>query len=187
MTRRANHTITQSVPTPLHPPVVSPSHLRDRLVDKDVANPLHHPLQRQEVQAASPEAGDSGAETDLSCSVLDCVIVPLPLRRRVSGAAFQGLHTVHGLHPGGLGLGTRMFPAHARVLHDADTGFLSYGPITCSPPQRRLCHGASTVRSPLPPATSYGAASPLPRPDSHRQAQHSFQDTHPRRTYERDH
>ena len=49
MTRRANHTITQSVPTPLHPPVVSPSHLRDRLVDKDVANPLHHPLQRQEV------------------------------------------------------------------------------------------------------------------------------------------
>ena len=138
-------------------------------------------------KAASPEAGDSGAETDLSCSVLDCVIVPLPLRRRVSGAAFQGLHTVHGLHPGGLGLGTRMFPAHARVLHDADTGFLSYGPITCSPPQRRLCHGASTVRSPLPPATSYGAAWPLPRPDSHRQAQHSFQDTHPRRTYERDH
>lgn len=54
-------------------------------------------------RAASPEAGDSGAETDLSCSVLDCVIVPLPLRRRVSGAAFQGLHTVHGLHPGGLG------------------------------------------------------------------------------------
>jgi len=51
MTRRANHTITQSVPTPLHPPVVSPSHLRDRLVDKHVANPHHHPLQRQEVRA----------------------------------------------------------------------------------------------------------------------------------------
>lgn len=49
MTRRANHTITQSVPTPPHPPVVSPSHLRDRLVDKHVANPVHHPLQRQEV------------------------------------------------------------------------------------------------------------------------------------------
>jgi len=89
--------------------------------------------------------------------------------------------------PWGSGLGTRMFPAHARVLHDADTGFLSYGPITCSPPQRRLCHGASTVRSPLPPATSYGAAWPLPRPDSHRQAQHSFQDTHPRRNYGSDH
>ena len=23
-----------------------------------------------------------------------------------------------------------MFPAHARIRHDADTGFLSYGPIT---------------------------------------------------------
>jgi len=49
MTRRANHTITQSVPTPPHPPVVSPSHLRDRLVDKHPANPVHHPLERQEV------------------------------------------------------------------------------------------------------------------------------------------
>src|SRR6478752_3764874 len=80
-----------------------------------------------------------------------------------------------------------MFPAHARVRHDADTGFLSYGPITCSPPKRRLCHGASTVRPPLPPATRYGAAWPLPRPDSHRQAQHSFQDTHPRTTSDPDH
>jgi len=41
MTRRANHTITQSVPTPPHPPVVSPSHLRDRLVDKHVPNQVH--------------------------------------------------------------------------------------------------------------------------------------------------
>ena len=53
MTRRANHTITQSVPIPPHPPVVSPSHLRDRLVDKHVANPVRHPLQRQEVPPAT--------------------------------------------------------------------------------------------------------------------------------------
>lgn len=39
---------------------------------------------------------------------------------------------------------------------------------------RRLCHGASTVGSLLPPATSYGAAWPLPRPDSHRQVHRSF-------------
>ena len=68
MTRRANHTITQSVPTPLHPPVVSPSHLRDRLVDKHVANPLHHPLQRQEVLLLCPvpaaEVVDRRAEAD---------------------------------------------------------------------------------------------------------------------------
>ena len=42
---------------------------------------------------------------------------------------------------------------------------------------RRLCHGASTVGSLLPPAISYGAAWPLPRPDSHRQVHRSFQDT----------
>src|SRR5918997_2180823 len=39
---------------------------------------------------------------------------------------------------------------------------------------RRLCHGASTVGSLLPPAISYGAAWPLPRPDSHRQVHRSF-------------
>src|SRR5664280_665849 len=49
MTRRGEPTITQSVPTPPHPHAVSPSHLRDRLVDKKAANPVHHPLQRQEV------------------------------------------------------------------------------------------------------------------------------------------
>ena len=42
---------------------------------------------------------------------------------------------------------------------------------------RRLCHGDSTVGSLLPPATSYGAAWPLPRPDSHRQVHRRFQDT----------
>jgi len=50
---------------------------------------------------------------------------------------------------------------------------------------RRLCHGASTVRSLLPPATSYRAAWPLPRPDSHRQVHRSFQDTPDRPTARR--
>ena len=40
----------------------------------------------------APEGGtlrtlDAGVETDLSCSTMGCVIVPLPIRRRVSGAA----------------------------------------------------------------------------------------------------
>ena len=54
MTRRANHTITQSVPTPPHPHAVSPSHLRDHFVDRHAANPLRHALQRQEVPRNGP-------------------------------------------------------------------------------------------------------------------------------------
>ncbi len=51
-------------------------------------------------------------------------------------------------------------------------------PSTLPRRPRRLCHGASTLGSPLPPATSYGAAWPLPRPDFHRQVHRRLQDTH---------
>lgn len=34
-----------------------------------------------------PSDPDAGVETDLSCSRMGCMIVPLPIRRRVSGAA----------------------------------------------------------------------------------------------------
>src|SRR5664279_1355820 len=61
MTRRGEPTITQSVPTPPHPHAVTPSHLRDRLVDKKAANPVHHPLQRQEVLHGTGEPVVPGA------------------------------------------------------------------------------------------------------------------------------
>ena len=79
----------------------------------------------------------AGVETDLSCSTMGCVIVPLPLRRRVSGAARpRSLHRPWP-SPVSAGLGTRLSPA-VRVGHDAVTGFLAYGPITCSPPTATL-------------------------------------------------
>ena len=34
-------------------------------------------------RTATLEPSDAGAETDLSCSTMDCVIVPIPIRRRV--------------------------------------------------------------------------------------------------------
>src|SRR5664279_6356208 len=64
MTRRGEPTITQSVPTPPHPHAVSPSHLRDRLVDKKAANPVHHPLQRQEVLHVPARAIDIATSVD---------------------------------------------------------------------------------------------------------------------------
>jgi hypothetical protein len=80
----------------------------------------------------------AGVETDLSCSTMGCVIVPLPLRRRVSGAAHPRSSHRSWPSPVGAGLGTRMSPAGAGWVHDADTGFLAYGPITCSPPMATL-------------------------------------------------
>src|SRR6266498_5409107 len=59
-------------------------------------------------------------------------------------------------------------------------------PSTLPRRPRRLCHGASTLGSPLAPATSYGAAWPLPRPDFHRQVHRRLQDTHRDSKFTRD-
>ena len=79
--------------------------------------------------------------------------------------------------PSRSGLGSRSFlPSQAclrrvhRLPHRTDR------PLARRP--RRLCHGASTLGSPLAPATSYGAAWPLPRPDFHRRVHRRLQDTH---------
>jgi hypothetical protein len=79
--------------------------------------------------------------------------------------------------PSRSGLGSRSFLLSQaclrrvrRIPHRTDR------PLARRP--RRLCHGASTLGSPLPPATSYGAAWPLPRPDFHRQVHRRLQDTH---------
>jgi hypothetical protein len=123
-----------------------------------------------------PPGLDAGVETDLSCSTMGCVIVPLPLRRRVSGAAHPSSSHRPWPSPLSAGLGTRLSPAIAGwVTTRLQDSLRTDRPLARRP--RRLCHGASTVGSLLPPATSYGAAWPLPRPDSHRQVHRSFQDT----------
>jgi hypothetical protein len=94
----------------------------------------------------------------------------------------QALRTVHGLRPPEPGLGSRSsllsqddLRRGYRIPHRTDRS-LARRP-------RRLCRDASTVGSPLPPATSYGAAWPLPRPDSHRQVHRRLFRTHHRRSF----
>lgn len=85
---------------------------------------------------------------------------------------FQGLRTVHGLRPCGQGSAPACFPLSRGGLRPGRIPRRTDRSLACRP--RRRCRGASTVGSPLPPATSYRAAWPLPRPDSHRQVHRSF-------------
>ena len=115
----------------------------------------------------------AGAETDLSCSTMGWVIVPFPHRPAGSWVLhLQGLRTVHGLRPCERGSAPACFPLSRGGLRPGRIPRRTDRSLACRP--RRRCHGASTVGSPLPPATSYGAAWPLPRPDSHRQVHRSF-------------
>ena len=113
----------------------------------------------------------AGVETDLSCSMMNCATIPPSLPRRVHRRCkLQDLRAVHGLRPVKRGSAPALSPCRGcKVPHRADW-------LLARPP-RGLCRDASTVGSPLPPATSYRAAWPLPGPDFHRQAHRGFQDT----------
>lgn len=119
----------------------------------------------------APQPCYAGAETDLSCSATDCAAIPPSLPRRVHRRCdLQGLRAVHGLRPVKRGSAPALSPCRGcKVPHRTDW-------LLARPPEG-LCRDASTVGSPLPPATSYRAAWPLPGPDLHRQARRSFQDT----------
>ena len=89
----------------------------------------------------------------------------------------QALRTVRWPSPSRSGLGSRSFlPSQACLRRLHRTPHRTDRPLARRP--RRLCHDASTLGSPLAPATSYGAAWPLPRPDFHRQVHRRLQDTH---------
>src|SRR6266436_3635972 len=140
------------------------------------APPLHSPaayrLRRYRQSRCGttqpPQRGYSGAETDLSCSAMNYATIPPPVPRWIHRrCAFQGLHAVHGLRPVKRGSAPTLSPCRGcKVPHRTDW-LLARRP-------KRLCHDASTVGSPLPPATSYRAAWPLPGPDFHRQAHRSL-------------
>jgi hypothetical protein len=84
---------------------------------------------------AAPRATTAGVETDLSCSTVGCVIVPLPIRRRVHRCCTSKLFTPSMAFTHALGARLPYCSPIARGLFDdAVTGFLSHGPITCSPP-----------------------------------------------------
>ncbi len=140
------------------------------------APPLHSPaayrLRRYRQSRCGttqpPHRGYSGAETDLSCSAMHCATIPPSLPRWVHRrCALQALRAVHGLRPVKRGSAPTLSPLRGcKVPHRTDW-LLARRP-------KRLCHDASTVGSPLPPATSYRAAWSLPGPDSHRQAHRSL-------------
>ena len=140
------------------------------------ALPLHSPAayrprryQQSRCGATQPPPwGYSGAETDLSCSAMDCATIPPSLPRWVHRrCALQDLRAVHGLRPVKKGSAPTSLPCRGcKVPHRTDW-LLARRP-------KRLCHDASTVGSPLPPATSYRAAWSLPGPDFHRQAHRSL-------------
>ena len=72
----------------------------------------------------------------------------------------QGLRTVHGLRPRSPGSAPALFPGQQGRLTTRQ-GSLDAADRLLARPQKRLCRDASTVGSPLPPATSYSAAWPL--------------------------
>ncbi len=86
-----------------------------------------------------PRAVNAGAETDLSCSAVGCVIVSLPIRRRVHRCRTSKVFAPSVAFAHALGARLPHGPPVSRGLfNDADTGFLSYEPITCSPPKATL-------------------------------------------------
>ena len=99
---------------------------------------------------------------------MNCATIPPSLPRWVHRrCTLQDLRAVPGLRPVKRGSAPTSLPCRGcKVPHRTDW-LLARRP-------RRLCHDASTVGSPLPPATSYRAAWSLPGPDSHRQAHRSL-------------
>ena len=120
----------------------------------------------------------AGAKTDLSCSVMSCTTVPPSIRRRVPGCCTSKVFTPSMTFAPVVRARLPLFPLASRGrLTTLQGSLLMLRTGSCSPPKGTLS-SASTVGSPLPPATSYSAAWSLRWPDSHRQVHHRFQDTH---------
>jgi hypothetical protein len=130
---------------------------------------------------ASPRPPNAGAQTDLSCSVLGCAHVPLPLRRTVLPGCISKIFTRSMAFAqwgeARLRLGSA---AERRDVHDAAGFASSYGPRARSTPKGAFVVALRRIGSLLAPATSYTAAWSLPWPDLHRLVEHSFQDAPPR-------
>ena len=115
----------------------------------------------------------------LSSSVIGCPCVQHPIRRRVlGGCAFQVFtadYEFHGLRPIPRGSAPSWPPLGGKLttrqisLNATDHRFARL-------PYRRLCQRASTPTSLPEPPLSYSAAGTLPRPDFHRQVDHSLLD-----------
>ncbi len=121
---------------------------------------------------------NAGAETDLSCSVMSCTTVPPSIRRRVPGCCTSKVFTPSMAFAPVVRARLPLFPLASRGRLTTLQGSLDAADRLLARPPKGLCCDASTVGSPLPPATSYSAAWSLRWPDSHRQVHHRFQDTH---------
>ena len=121
---------------------------------------------------------NAGAETDLSCLVMSCTTVPPSIRRRVPGCCTSKVFTPSMAFAPIARARLPLFPLTSRGRLTTLQGSLDAADRLLARPPKGLCCDASTVGSPLPPATSYSAAWSLRWPDSHRQVHHRFQDTH---------
>ncbi len=111
----------------------------------------------------------AGVKTDLSCFAVGCVHVPRPLRRRVPECFTSKTFTPSMAFAREIGARLPLGPCSRRGNLTTRQTSLNAADRTLARPPKGLCHDASTVGSPLPSATSYRAAWPLPGPDSHRQ------------------
>ena len=165
--------------------VVLSTSITATMPSSDFRSTLHHftgsPLigfAATEHRSAATCGHNAGAETDLSCSVMSCTTVPPSIRRRVPGCCTSKVFTPSMAFAPVVRARLPLFPLASRGRLTTLQGSLDAADRLLARPPKGLCCDASTVGSPLPPATSYSAAWSLRWPDSHRQVHHRFQDTH---------
>ena len=165
--------------------VVLSTSITATMPSSDFRSTLHHftgsPLigfAATEHRRAATCGHNAGAETDLSCSVMSCTTVPPSIRRRVPGCCTSKVFTPSMAFAPVVRARLPLFPLASRGRLTTLQGSLDAADRLLARPPKGLCCDASTVGSPLPPATSYSAAWSLRWPDSHRQVHHRFQDTH---------
>src|SRR6266496_3453866 len=105
------------------------------MASSDFRSALHH---FPGTPGRQPGATKAGAETDLSCSAMGCVVVPLPLRRRVPGCCRSKLFAPSVAFALAVGARLPLVPAFAGLLTTRPQDSSSYGPTTCSSPKATL-------------------------------------------------
>jgi hypothetical protein len=95
---------------------------------------------------AGPRPPNAGAQTDLSCSVLGCAHVPLPIRRTVLPGCFSKIFTRSMAFALSEGTRLRLFPPRTADLLRRCRIRFKLRTARSLDPQRSLCRDASTLR-----------------------------------------
>src|SRR6266542_1841628 len=108
---------------------------------------------------------------------MGCVVVPLPLRRRVPGCCRSKLFAPSVAFALAVGARLPLVPAFAGLLTTRPQDSSSYGPTTCSSPKATLSWRFDARVSP-PAGHQLRGCLAITRPDFHRQVHRRLQDTH---------